>query len=228
MAATETRRREPLPPPLPPEERTVGQLVAETIKLYRDRFWRALLIGIGPALLVLALAERGRWGWFVTMWTLGAIALTASYVFAATLVARRDVSRRMLATAYAAGLVAFAPFPALLAAFILPGLVWLAFVGLAVPAAVLEDLGVAQALRRSVRLARADYLHAFASLLTLAVLVFLAQSVLFFLLRGSGDQTLEIAAFIASMFVTPLLFLGAALLYFDQAARVAPGGSGPA
>ena len=40
-----------LPPPLPPAERTVGQLVAETIRAYGDNFWRALPLGIPLALV---------------------------------------------------------------------------------------------------------------------------------------------------------------------------------
>ena len=35
-----------LPPPLPPEDRTVGQLVAETIRLYGRRFWASLPLGL--------------------------------------------------------------------------------------------------------------------------------------------------------------------------------------
>jgi hypothetical protein len=37
-----------LPPPLPPAERTVGQLVAESINFYRHRFWPSLLLGFPP------------------------------------------------------------------------------------------------------------------------------------------------------------------------------------
>ena len=40
---------EPLPPPLPPGERTVGQLVAEAIRLYGQRFWPAVLLGLPVA-----------------------------------------------------------------------------------------------------------------------------------------------------------------------------------
>jgi hypothetical protein len=40
------------------------------------------------------------------------------------------------------------------------------------------------------------------------------------LLRGSGDQTERVAVILADLVISPLLFLGAALLYFDQAARV--------
>src|SRR5437764_5204793 len=45
------RRSDKLPPPLPPETRTVGQLVAETIRLYGQRFWRVLPLGVGIAAL---------------------------------------------------------------------------------------------------------------------------------------------------------------------------------
>ena len=44
-AARHSSRRSPvpeLPPPLPPGDRTVGQLVAETIRTYGDHFWRVL------------------------------------------------------------------------------------------------------------------------------------------------------------------------------------------
>ena len=38
-----------LPTALPPEERTVGQVVAETIRFYGAHFWRALPLGLPPA-----------------------------------------------------------------------------------------------------------------------------------------------------------------------------------
>jgi hypothetical protein len=40
-----------LPPPLPPGERTVGQLVAESIRAYGANFWRALPLGLPLALM---------------------------------------------------------------------------------------------------------------------------------------------------------------------------------
>ena len=52
MARSRRPRDEgPLPPPLPPEVRPVGQLVAETIKLYGERFWRVLPLGVTFAAL---------------------------------------------------------------------------------------------------------------------------------------------------------------------------------
>src|SRR5439155_5481440 len=45
------RKKAPLPAPLPPETRTVGQLVAETIRLYGERFWVSLPLGLPVAVI---------------------------------------------------------------------------------------------------------------------------------------------------------------------------------
>ena len=50
--------KEPLPPPLPPETRTVGQLVAETLRLYGRRFWLVLPLGL-PIAVTDSIAVRG-------------------------------------------------------------------------------------------------------------------------------------------------------------------------
>ena len=52
----------------------------------------------------------------------------------------------------------------------------------------------------------------------------LSRVMLAFLLREQADNTVRAAVFVADLVISPLLFLGAALLYFDQAARV---GSAP-
>jgi hypothetical protein len=44
--------------------------------------------------------------------------------------------------------------------------------------------------------------------------------VLFFLLRGQADAAERAAAFLGDLVVSPILYLGAALVYFDQAARL--------
>ena len=92
------------------------------------------------------------------------------------------------------------------------------------PVLVLEGLGVRAALRRAIQLARADYVHALGSLATLAVLFGLVKLTLVLLLRDLGDQGERAALALGDLVMSPLLFLGAALLYFDQAARV---GSSP-
>jgi hypothetical protein len=209
----------PLPPPLPPESRTVGQLVAETIRLYGRRFWLALPLGLGVATLD-QLAGISRDAWLVLMLTGGAAVLSASYVAGSAIASGTRLTARSAVTAFAAGVIAFVPVPFLLLVFVLPAVAWLAFVGLAVPVAVVERTGVAPALRRATHLARADYVHALGSLATLAIVYFLTRFMLTLLLHGQGEQTERIAIFLADLVLAPMLFLGAALLYYDQAARL--------
>jgi hypothetical protein len=85
---------------------------------------------------------------------------------------------------------------------------------------VAEAIPLRAALPRAWRLARADYLHALGSLFTLGIVVVLSQSVLVFILRGFGGTAESVALFLASIVLSPLLFVGTALLYVDQAARL--------
>lgn len=212
--------REQLPPPLPPETRTVGQLVAETLKLYGRHVWLALAIGLAPAVLDLVATELTRREALVFVPLAGGPVLTAAFIAASVAALDAKPGRRALVTAFLAGVLVFLPFPFLASVFILPGLVWLAFVGLAVPAAVAEGTGFGASLRRGVELGRADFVHALGSLAALAIIVFLTRAMLFILLKGFGESTERAASFLADLVVSPLLFLGAALLYVDQAARV--------
>jgi hypothetical protein len=206
----------PLPPPLPPAERTVGQLVAESIRLYGRRFWPSLALGIPPAVLNVLVRVLDHWLVVILIPTVGGLLLAASFVGAVAIAAARPVR---VPPALVAGTLVFAPFPFLVTIFVLPGLAWLAAFGLVVPVLALERRGLRDGFRRAFALARADFVHALGSLATLAIVVFLTQSALFFVLRGFGDQALAAASFIASLVVSPLLFLGSALLYYDQAAR---------
>src|SRR2546423_14127087 len=218
--------RTQLPPPLPPETRTVGQLVAESIRLYGARFWPSLALGIGPALLGVAAAELHGAVRVVLVLGVGPLVLASSYAGAVALV--RPIGRgRYVAVGLAAGSLAFLPvcvsrlwlFPGIY----LVALAWLALVGLAVPAALVERRGYADALRRGVQLARADYVHALGSLATLAITIFLTGLVIFFSLREGSGQALRIAAVLALLVLAPVFVLGAAVLYVDQAARVESG-----
>ena len=76
------------------------------------------------------------------------------------------------------------------------------------------------ALFAALALYAAGTLVAFGSLFTLGVVVVLTQTVLLFILRGFGGAEVSTALFLASVVVSPLLFVGAALLYVDQDARV--------
>src|SRR5216110_2018753 len=218
--------RSELPPPLPPETRTVGQLVAEALRLYGARFWPSLALGIGPALLGIATAELDGAVRAVIVLGAGPLVLASSYAGAVALV--RPIGRgRYVAVALAVGFLAFLPV-CVSRLWIFPGiylvaLAWLALVGLAVPAALVERRGYSDALRRGVQLARADYVHAVGSLATLAITIFLTGLVVFFAIREGSGQALRIAAVLALLVLAPVFVLGAAVLYVDQAARVESG-----
>ncbi|HET9115468.1 MAG TPA: hypothetical protein VFN33_05185 [Gaiellaceae bacterium] len=211
---------EPRPAALPPAERTVGQLVAESIRFYGDRFKVALLLGLAPAVLAVLFANVSRRTSLVLAPTLSAALLSATYVGACVLVLGAHPPRARVVSAWLVGWFVFAPVPFLVLAFVLPGIAWLAALGLAVPALMVEEVSPRSVLARAWRLARADYVHALGSLATLGIVVFLTQAMLAFVLRGFGGAAVSTAFFLASVVVSPLLFVGAALLYGDQAARV--------
>ena len=106
------------------------------------------------------------------------------------------------------------------ALYLIPGLAWFAFIGLAVPAAMVAGTGFRDSLIRGRRLGVADYAHALGSLCALVVVVGVAANVLGGLLRSQSDTGLRIAVFLSDLVLSPLLYLGSALLYVDQAARL--------
>jgi hypothetical protein len=217
--------KSPLPAPLPPEQRTVGQLIAEAIKLYHAHFWRAL--PLGAAAVPFVLAEHyfggGRNGipsaaHLALALAVETPAFAAVYVGALVLVLGRAPGRRVL-RAYALALPVFACFRVLAIFAVLPGIVWLALVGLAVPAVLVEDAAPLQALRRGVELARADLVHMLGGLCALALVTFLAAAALAILLHTEAANSSLVAISLAQAVLLPILLLGSALLYVDQAAR---------
>jgi hypothetical protein len=213
-------RGTPLPPPLPPEQRTVGQLVAESVRLYGRDVWRSLAIGLPPAALSVAVASLPRSSGLVLFVAVGGVVLTASYIGGIVIAHSPPLERRRVLTALAVGVLVFVPFSGLVFLYVLPGLAWLALFGLAVPAALVEGLGLRGALTRSLQLARADYIHALGGLCTLAIVVVASLFLTALALQNFADNTARVAGFLAGVAISPILFLGAAILYEDQRARL--------
>ncbi len=207
------------PAPLPPATRTVGQLVAESIRLYQRHVWKALAIGLLPGVWGVVATDFSRWV-ALAFAVAGAPVFTVSYLVACGVVGGVPVRGRPAATAFAGGVLVFLPFPFLASVFVLPGLAWLALFGLVVPVALIERRSLAGSFRRAQQLARADFVHVLGGLCTLAIAVVLTQGVVFILLRSFADTAARTSASLAGIVLSPLLFLGAALLYVDQAARV--------
>jgi hypothetical protein len=207
---------EPRPAALPPAERTVGQVVAEAIRTYGDHFWQVLPLGLVLVAVDVASLHHSSDVQTLILWGFAPL-FAAAYVRAATVVRDEPWSW----PAFWAALAVFLPFPILVRLYVLPGIIWFALVGLAVPAAVAERLGVRDALRRGWQLARADRVHAVAGLITLGLVYKLSSLTLLVFIHGFGGQGQVVAAMIADFVLLPLVFVGAVLLYEDQRARLA-------
>ena len=203
----------------------LGELLAETIRLYGARSAAALGVGTvvaGGVLLAAALP------WFGAAAVIVAV-FTAAYAAAAR-VARGDGFREawaqvaLRAPALAAlALVVVAPVVLVLAAGsifgLLPAAFWLGLMGFAIPVAALERARPLDALRRSLVLARAEYLHATG----VAAALLLSNVLLDIVLAGavvSFARNSTVAAHaLAQLVLAPLFFLGLSALYFEQKAR---------
>ena len=208
------RRPEPRPAPLPPERRTLGQLVAETIRFYQGHFFQSLPLGISVAAItqltfafghrhveprghppaeVVPRAEvpprrRSR--------DLDHAGRAAPHrVVPRGLRARHGRAPRRPAGSrgrYGIGVLVFIPAPllaAVLGLLALPALAYLAFFAWVVPAALVEGKGFRESFKRSIRLGRADYVHALGGLATLVILFYVVRLMLALLLRGGGEIT---------------------------------------
>ena len=213
----------PLPPPLPPAERTVGQLVAETMRLYGRRFWRCLGLGVPVAVfdqLSLGHSSVAR----SALFAVAAPFLATAYAAASAIALGIRPTRRRFMLAVATGTIVLVPVALLISWFALLAAAYLALVGLVVPVTLAEPVGLIAAFRRAGELGRADYVHALGSLATLVIVFFIARLGLVALLQAQADNTVRVAVAVADVVLSPLLFLGGALIYFDQAARVVDSG----
>jgi hypothetical protein len=205
-----------LPAPLPPEKRTMGQLIAESIRFYGDHFWRVLPLGV-PLLVADQVSVHQPLRTQMLIFWAATPLFVAGFLWACRLVL--DVRPNRIAVLVA--VLIWLPFPALRAIFVLPAIAWLAFIGLAVPAAMVDPtLRFRDALARGRRLGTADYVHALGSLAALVIVVGLADLVLSALLHTQSDNGARAALALSDLVLSPLLFIGGALLYVDQAARV--------
>ena len=204
-----------LPPPLPPDTRTIGQLIAESIRAYGEGFWRLLPLGLPLAIADQLSVREHILAQMVIFWACAPL-FVAGYLWACRVV----LDARVTPAAVAVATLVWLPFPALRAISLnLLGVAWLAFVGLAVPAAMVERLRFRDALERGRRLGTADYVHALGSLAALVVVVGIAANTLSALLHTQGDNGQRAAVFLSDLVLSPLLFVGGALLFVDQAAR---------
>jgi hypothetical protein len=213
-------KKEPLPPALPPSARPVGQVVAEAIRLYQANLWEALALGLPVAVVDQLIVDRSLASRIVVLLAASPL-FSAAYAWASAI--RQGGTSPPLGTwlvAIAVGVVTFLPAAFLFGWFAVAAVLWLGIAGHAVPAVMAERLGPLAALRRTVELGSADYVHAAGSFATLALLFGLTRLALGLLLQSQADATVRVAVFLADVVISPLLFLGAAIVYVDLVARV--------
>ena len=206
----------------------LGEIFAEAIRIYGARVWAAFALGAVVAVvsLVSFLVAAG-----VGLPVL-ALAFAANLAAAARLVAGDSLGAAWAAvgrhalTLVVLAVVVVAPFALLLSQLylILGAVAWLALLGFAIPVAVMEPgpggLGdVGFALRRSIALARVEYLHALGVIAALVIAIAFLSVLSVGAFRGLAENGLAVAISLTQVVLAPFLFLGLAVLYFDQRAR---------
>ncbi|MGH3014436.1 MAG: hypothetical protein ACRDNR_06620 [Gaiellaceae bacterium] len=225
----------------PPERPLpLGELLAETIRIYGERPRAALGLGavVGGAFLLARVVPS------LLEVLVVALAFTAVYGAAARIVsgdsfveawAQVGVRAPVLLVLTFVVAVPFALAVGYLFLLVL-AVLWLALAGFSIPAAMLEREGsrdgvfgrIAYALDRSLRLARAEYLHA-AGIVAALVIAYVLFSVLIgSALVGFADNGEIVAAALVQLVLAPLFFLGLAVLYYEQRARAAVSSPGEA
>jgi hypothetical protein len=210
----------------------LGEVFAETIRIYGERIWAAFGLGaFVAAAIVLGLVS----GHIVPYLAIVSVAFTAALGAATRLVAGdrfaeawRRVAHR-LPTLAVLTLVVSVPFalgridPLIL----LFAVAWLAATGFSIPVAVVEGelveggwfARLGYALRRSLSLARVEYLHAAGVASALVIVYVLVGTVLAGALVGFAENGALAASLLVQVVLAPFFFLGLAVLYFEQRAR---------
>ena len=208
-----------LPPPLPPAERTVGQLIGETIRAYGEQLLaRCCRSGSRSRPSTRLGASRRRSSQVVIFCVAGAVRHRSVRL---RLLGRPDRRGRRPTAVLARALDLRCRSPCSARSTCCPRIAWFALVGLARPRLRSSSASPFRAaFVRGRRLGRADFVHALGSLARSCSSSAIAEITLQRLLHSQSDTSARVALLLADVVLSPLLYLGGALLY----AR--PGGEG--
>lgn len=201
----------------------LSELLGAAIRLYGQRplvFFAIGLIQAGAFVAAQALPLGG-----------GLAVVSLAFVFAFAIVTR-VVSGDRLGTALAATARAL-PSLVLLAVVVgvpftlgssvillwIVAVLWLALTAFAIPVLMLEREGIAMSLRRTIDLARIEFLHALGVTAALFLIDLVIGILLARALSGYADQTQIAAIALTQLVLSPFFFLGLTVLYFEQQAR---------
>jgi hypothetical protein len=211
----------------------LGELLSETVRIYTQRPWAALGIGLveGGAYLLAALTPD-----LLDVLVI-ALAFTAIFGAAARLVSGDSFAEAWAQVGVRAPVLVVLTFvvavPTVISLtylflFVVAAL-WVALMGFSIPVAMLErDPDVTNAfdriafsLLRSLRLARAEYLHALGVVAALIIVYLVLGVGLAVGLVGFADNGRVIAAALVQVVLAPFFFIGLSVLYYEQRARAA-------
>ena len=211
----------------------VGEVLAETIRIYGERFWAAIGLGavVAGAFLLAVLVRQDAIGIAIL-----ALAFTGVYAAAARVVGgdgfRQAWAQTSLRLPVLVVLSVVVSVPLAFGVlgdplFVLFAAFWIAFAGFAVPVTMherssgddrwLQRLG--HAMSRSVELARSHYVHAAGVVAALLVVYHLVGLLLAATLAGFAENAGLGAFLLTQLVLAPFFFLGLAVLYFEQKAR---------
>jgi hypothetical protein len=214
----------------------LGELLAETVRIYGERFWAALGVGAVVAGATVAAEIHP-----VVEVVVLALAFTGSYAAAARLAAGDSFAEAWAQVGVRLPILVvltfFVALPFALALglpyLIFVAVAWLAFVGFSVPVAMLEEgeaLGrlarIGYVLNRTIALARTEYLHAAGVVAALVILYIACSAVLAVALIGFADAGPVAVKALIQLVLAPFFFLGLSVLYFEQRARAALSSAG--
>lgn len=209
------------------------ELLAETARVFSERFWTSLGLGLFVALtLLLGFATSHAAGFVAVV----ATAFTITWAVAARVVtgdSLRDAwsfSLRRVPALLPLGFIVAVPFalgridPLLM----LLAILWVSLTGFSIPVSVLEHDSSRRrgwfdelqwSLARSVKLARAGYLHVAGSVAVYVLLYVLVGGLLVQALLGFASNGALISMLLAQLVLAPCFFYGLSILYYDQNAR---------
>lgn len=210
----------------------LGELLAETVRLYGERIWAMAAIG---AFLAGAIVAVGVVDHLLVAIVVVAPAFTVCYAVAARIAlgdpAAEAWAQVGLRAPVLAPLMIIVSLPYVLGIvdvlILFFSVAWLSFVGLAIPVAMIERSPeptswfghIGFAVTRATELARVEYLHVLGICAALTVIYALFGPVLGVLLTGFADNGGLAARALSNGVLGPFFFLGLSVLYFDQRAR---------
>ena len=216
----------------------IGDLLAAAVRIYGSRPLTFLATGLIQAGALVATV----WLPFAADLVIVALAFGVAFAMIVRLVigdsleaaARRTLEQ--LPVVATLGLLVGIPFSfaASFLIFLIVAAAWLGMSAFTIPVALVETPDdtryagrVAHAFRRTVELARAEYVHAFGVAAIMVALTLLVGVVLALALFSFADNGRVAAVAISQIVLSPFFFIGLSVLYFDQQARAVERGARP-